>query len=228
MSSFGVHQAIGDVLAFAVVVAVSPINIVGAILLLFSPRPILAASSYLAGFVAGVTVVLVVLEVLASHIDLSSGSGSSRAAAILRIVLGIGLLAAAVGKVRKRRASTDETELPGWMDGISNFAPPKAAVTGLAIGALNPKNLVMAVAASLAIGAAELPVAQVATVIAIYVVLASVGVATPVVVALVLGDRSTAVLTGWRSWLGRNNDAVMAVLYLVFGVVLIGNGISYL
>ena len=114
------------------------------------------------------------------------------------------------------------------MDGISNFAPPKAAATGLAIGALNPKNLVMAVAASLAIGKAELPTARVATVIAIYVVLASVGVATPVVVALVLGDRSTAVLTGWRSWLGRNNDAVMAVLYLVFGVVLIGNGISYL
>ncbi len=228
MPSCGVHQAIGDVLAFAVVVAVSPINIVGAILLLFSPRPMAAAASYLAGFVAGVAGVLVALEVLASHIDLSSGSTPSRAAAILRIVLGVGLLVAAVAKVRKRRAATEEAELPGWMHGISSFAPPKAAATGLAIGAFNPKNLVMAVAASLAIGAAELPAGQVAAVMAIYVVLASVGVATPVVVALVLGERSEAVLTGWRTWLGRNNDAVMAVLYLIFGVVLIGNGISYL
>ncbi len=222
------HRAIGDVLAFAVVVAVSPINIVGVILLLFSPRPIAAASSYLAGFVVGVAAVLVALEVLASHIDLSNESGPSRAAAILRIVLGIGLLIAAVTEVRKARAGSGESELPGWMNGISEFAPPKAAVTGLAIGAFNPKNLVMAIAASLVIGAAELPAGQVAGVIAIYVGLASVGVATPVVVALVLGDRSTPVLTGWRSWLGRHNDAVMAVLYLVFGVVLIGNGISYL
>ncbi len=222
------HRAIGDVLAFALVVAVSPINIVAAILLLFSPRPIAAASAYLAGFAGGVAGVLVVLEVLASHIDLSSGSGPARAAAVVRIVLGVGLLVAAVHKVRARRGAEGEPELPGWMNGISELGPAKAAATGLGIGAFNPKNLVMAVAASLAIGAAELPAGQAAVVIAVYVVLASVGVATPLVVAVVLGDRSTDVLTSWRAWLGRNNDVVMAVLYLVFAVVLIGNGISYL
>jgi hypothetical protein len=228
MSSFGVHRTIGDILAFAVVVSVSPINIVAAILLLFSERPIAAASAYLAGFVAGVAGMLVVLEVVASHIDLSSGSDPSRAAAVLRILLGVGLLVAAVGEVRRRQVADGDHELPGWMDGISEFAPAKAAAAGLGIGAFNPKNLVMAVAASLVIGAAELPAGQAVVVTLVYVVLASVGVATPLIVALVLGERSTDVLTGWRAWLGRNNDAVMAVLYLVFGVVLIGNGISYL
>ena len=156
VSSFDVHQAIGDVLAFAVVVAVSPINIMAAILLLFSARPIAGAAAYLAGFAAGVAVALVALELVAAHLDLSNGSGPSRGAAVLRIVLGVAPVAAAVRKVRQRRGATGDGELPGWMNGISGFAPPKAAATGLAVGALNPKNLAMAVAASLVIGAASL------------------------------------------------------------------------
>ena len=228
MSSFDVHQAIGDVLAFAVVVAVSPINIMAAILLLFSARPIAGAAAYLAGFTAGVAVALVALELVAAHLDLSNGSGPSRGAAVLRIVLGVALVVAAVRKVRQRRGATGDGELPGWMNGISGFAPPKAAATGLAIGALNPKNLAMAVAASLVIGAASLTAGQTATVMVVYVVVASLGVAAPLALTLVLGERSTAILTEWRAWLGRNNDAVMAVIYLLFGVVLIGKGIAAL
>jgi hypothetical protein len=34
------------------------------------------------------------------------------------------------------------------------------------------------------------------------------------------------VLDGWRGWLSTHNDAVMAVLFLVFGVVLIGQGLQ--
>ena len=62
----------------------------------------------------------------------------------------------------------------------------------------------------------------------VYVVVASLGVAAPLALTLVLGERSTAILTEWRAWLGRNNDAVMAVIYLLFGVVLIGKGIAAL
>ena len=149
-------------------------------------------------------------------------------AAVLRIVLGVALVVAAVRKVRQRRGATGDGELPGWMNGISGFAPPKAAATGLAIGALNPKNLAMAVAASLVIGAASLTAGQTATVMVVYVVVASLGVAAPLALTLVLGERSTAILTEWRAWLGRNNDAVMAVIYLLFGVVLIGKGIAAL
>ena len=43
---------------------------------------------------------------------------------------------------------------------------------------------------------------------------------------LVLGDRSAEVLDGWKIWLRHNNPTVMAVLFFVFGVVLIGQGIA--
>ena len=45
------RQVIGDVLPFAGIVMVSPINTIGAILLLFSKRPPHNAFYYLGGFV---------------------------------------------------------------------------------------------------------------------------------------------------------------------------------
>jgi len=218
------RQVIGEILPLAVVVMVSPINIIAAILLLFSPRPVPAAAAYLVGFAAGVGAVLVAFDLVAEQVDWSS-SDASRGGALLRLALGVWLLVAAVKKLRKRGATDGPPELPPRMRGISSMAPGRAATTGLAIGALNPKNLAMALASALAIGAAGLSGGESALVIAVYVVLASVGVAAPLVVTLALGDRSPPVLETWRDWLARNNDVVMAVLYFVFAAVLIGNGI---
>jgi hypothetical protein len=219
------RQVIGEILPFAVVVMVSPINIIAAILLLFSPRPVPAAAAYLAGFAVGVGAVLVAFDLVAEQVDWSS-SDASRVGATVRVALGVVLLVAAVRKLRKRRADDGPPSLPRWMDGISSMAPRRAATTGLAIGALNPKNLAMALASALAIGAAGLSGGESAVVIAVYVVLASVGVAAPRVVTRALGVRSQPVLESWRDWLARNNEVVMAVLYFVFAAVLIGNGIQ--
>ena len=40
------------------------------------------------------------------------------------------------------------------------------------------------------------------------------------------GDRAAAVLAGWKQFLVANNPVIMAILLLVFGMVLIGNGIA--
>ena len=45
-------------------------------------------------------------------------------------------------------------------------------------------------------------------------------------VAAVMGDRAQGILDGWKHWSGQNNAAVMSVLFLVFSVVLISQGIQ--
>jgi Sap, sulfolipid-1-addressing protein len=57
-------------------------------------------------------------------------------------------------------------------------------------------------------------------------VIASLTVLIPVIAYLALGDRAARVLEELKAWLSQNNTAVMAVLLLVFGVVLLGKGIS--
>jgi hypothetical protein len=59
----------------------------------------------------------------------------------------------------------------------------------------------------------------------VFVILGSLTIAGPVVFYLVGGDRATAPLDSAKGWLVVHNDAVMMVLFLVFGVDLIANGI---
>jgi hypothetical protein len=39
-------------------------------------------------------------------------------------------------------------------------------------------------------------------------------------------EKATRVLNAWKTWLQANNATVMIVLFVVFGVVLIGKGIG--
>ena len=58
------------------------------------------------------------------------------------------------------------------------------------------------------------------------VAIAALGMLTPILVTVLLGARASDVLEGWNQWLRQNNATVMSVLFVVFGVVLIGQGIA--
>ena len=220
------RQVIGDVLPFAVVVMVSPINIVAAILLLFSKRPLLNASCYLVGFVVGLTLVIGGLTVLANAIGLVSGSDRSRGASVFLLALGAALIIVAVRKFHRRPGPDEPASLPEWMDGIAGFSARRSFAIGAAIGAGNPKNIAVALGTSVAVSSAGLTTAQQVVVLVVYIFLACLGVAAPIVTMLVLGDRAGAVLVGWKAWLTRNNSTMMAVIYLFFGIFLIGKNLG--
>lgn len=64
--------------------------------------------------------------------------------------------------------------------------------------------------------------------LAVFVIIASLGVLAPLVVYLIMGERAKRILGSWRDWAAQHNVAVMAVLFFVLGLKLIGNGISIL
>ncbi len=220
------RQVIGVILPFCVIVMVSPVNIVTAILLLFSKKPLLDASCYLGGFVVGLAAVVTGLTVLASAVHLDPGTDRSRVVSALLIALGAWLVVAAILKFRGRAGPDDAAALPGWMDGIAGFGAGRSLLVGAGIGAGNPKNIAVAVGTAVAVSSAGLPVGEQAVVLAIYVVLGSLGVATPIVTMVVLGNRSDDVLDGWKAWLTTNNAAIMSVVLLFFGVFLIGTNLK--
>ena len=53
-----------------------------------------------------------------------------------------------------------------------------------------------------------------------------VGVAAPVVIYFALGDRSGPILDRLKQWMAAHNAVIMAVLCLVIGAKLIGDGIA--
>jgi hypothetical protein len=220
-----VNGVLGALLPLAIAVTVSPIPIIAEILLLFTKKPVANAVSYLAGFIVGVAAVLGILVVVANTVNLTK-SGQAKGAGILQIILGIMLLVAAVRRFRSRPKDGEVASSPKWMDGIAGFTPPKSLGIGALIGAVNPKNIAVGIAAAVTISAASLSTTEAIVAVTVYVVIAALGVAAPLVVMVALGDKAQPILESWKTWLGQNNATVMAVLFLVFAVVLIGKGVS--
>ena len=92
----------------------------------------------------------------------------------------------------------------------------------------NPKNLVLAAAAGAAIGAAKLDPGETILTVALFTVLASLTIAIPVIGYLIAGERIQPALDNTKDWMIRNNTAVMSVLFLIFGVILVGDAIGIL
>ena len=221
------NGVLGALLPLAIAVTISPIPIIAEILLLFTKEPAANAGAYLVGFIAGIGVVLGILVAVANAINLSK-SGPSKGAATVQLVLGVLLLAAAARRFRGRPKPGEVAPTPKWMDGIAGFTPGKSLSIGAAIGAANPKNIAVGVAAAVTVSSAGLSIGQTVVSVVVYMVIAALGVAAPLVVMVFLRGKAQVILDGWKTWLEQNNAAVMAVLFLVFAVVLIGKGVAAL
>jgi threonine/homoserine/homoserine lactone efflux protein len=94
------------------------------------------------------------------------------------------------------------------------------------LSGLNPKNLVFTLAAALAIAGAELPRGNELIALVVYVLVASIGVGMPVLWHAVARENATRTLTEWKGLLTANYATIMAVVFLVFGVKLLGQGLG--
>jgi len=119
-------------------------------------------------------------------------------------------------------------QLPKWLAAIDRFTPPKIIGLGLLFSAGNVKNAAMTVAAGASISSAGISVPQQIATLAIFVIIGSLGLLAPLAVYLIMGERAKRTLGSWRDWAAQHNAAVMAVLFFVIGIKLMGDGISIL
>lgn len=220
------NQVIGELLPLAVAVAISPVPIIAAILMLLSPKAGSTSSGLLLGWVAGIVIATLVFVLLAGALD--GTSSDSSVIGWVKIALGVLLLLLALRQWRSRPKPGVDAPLPGWMRAIDSMTFGKAAGLGFLLSAVNPKNLMMCVAAGADIGAASLSGGQATVAVAVFTVIAASTVAIPVVGYAVARDRLAAPLGELKTWLEVHNAAVMTVLLAVIGAVLIGKGIAAL
>ncbi|TQF67104.1 GAP family protein [Rhodococcus spelaei] len=218
--------AIGDILPLALGVAISPIPIIAAILMLLTPKAGSTATSFTAGWILGIAVAYAVIVVIASAVGLHTSSGGNPTTATIKIILGVLMLGLAVKQWKGRPAPGAEPTMPGWLAAIDKVTPGKALGLGFALSAVNPKNLLMIVGAAVAV--ANLGVSGGAITVAgiVFTVIAASTVAVPVIAYFAAREKATVWLGELKSWLTANNATVMAVLLLVIGVVMIGKGIG--
>ncbi len=97
---------------------------------------------------------------------------------------------------------------------------------GVLLSDVNPKNLLITVGAAAGIAQTGIAAGKQAIALAVFVLIGSLGVGVPVAIFFVMGDRAARLLSAMKDWMGAHNAAIMAVLILVIGAKLIGDGIS--
>jgi threonine/homoserine/homoserine lactone efflux protein len=209
-------EAIGQVLSLGIGVAVSPIPIIAVVLMLATPRARANGPAFVLGWIVGLAIVGTVVLLVSGGADASSDGEPATWVGVLKLVLGVLLLLVGVhgGRGRPRRGDLDA------------FGAPKALAMGVLLSGVNPKNLLLTVAAAAAIAQTGIDTGEQAIALAVFVLVGTVSVAAPVVVYFALGSRSREMLDGMKAWMAANNAAIMAVLMLVIGTKLVGDGIA--
>ncbi len=219
-------EAIGQVLSLGIGVALSPLPVIAVVLMLATPRARTNGPAFVLGWIVGLALVGTIVLLLSSGAGASEAGKPATWVSVLELVLGALLLLVCVRQFRGRPKRGETAELPKWMQAIDAFRPLKALAMGLLLSGVNPKNLLLTVAAAAAIAQTGVDGADQAIALAVFIATGTLGVGLPVAIFFVLGDRSRKPLDGLKDWMGANNAVIMAVVVLLIGVKLIGDGIS--
>jgi threonine/homoserine/homoserine lactone efflux protein len=214
---------LGELIPLALVVALSPVSIIPAVLLVLHtdhPRP--TGLAFMAGWLiglAGSTAVFVAVPHLIDGLDRSPSW-----APWVRIAIGAVSILLAVGRWVTRHRATGS---PAFLNRLGRVTPAGALVTGFVLVVANPKVLVMNAAAGLIIGTAAAGV-TVWLAVAFYTAMAGSTVIAPIVAYLVAGERVDRQLERFRDWMQREHAAMTAAILAIVGLLLLYTGIRAL
>ena len=139
----------------ALVIAVSPLTIIPAVLVLHSPRPRPTGLAFLGGWVLGVAA-LTAIFVGASGLLGGLHKSPPAWASWLRVVLGSALILFGIYQWLTRNR---ESEPPRWMKAFDTITPVRAGLLALVLTIVRLEVSLMCVAAGLAIGSNGLELA---------------------------------------------------------------------
>lgn len=219
--SSGWGSELAELVPLALVVALSPLSIIPAVLVLHSPRPRPAGLSFLLGWVLGLAVLTAVFVGVSGLLGGMGGKPPSWAS-WLRIVIGAALIAFGVFRWLTRHSKPHQ--MPGTRH-LTEAGPVKAFIIGILLTIVNVKVLFICAAAGLAIGTAGLHGHQTWVAEAFYVAIAASTVALPILAYAVSGDRLDPTLVKVKVWMEKHNAALVAVILIVIGVLVLYKGI---
>ena len=213
---------LGEVTAFAIVVALSPFSVIPAIaLVVHSDRPKPTGAAFIAGWLTG-KAALTVLFVQAPRLLNGLDGPAPHWTAWLRIVAGVLFIAAGV---RYWFTPHRQVEAPRWVSGIKTISPIGAAAVGVGLTVVNVKVLLMCAAAGFAIGAAKLSGVGTGVAVTYFTALAGSTAAVPILAYLIWSHHVDRRLERFKDWLQRRQTALTTALLMLIGLGLAYNGI---
>lgn len=215
---------LSTIIPLALVIAVSPLSIIPAVLVLHSPRPRPTGLAFLGGWLFGLCA-LTAIFVTGSGLVGGMHNKPPEWASWLRVVLGSALMLFGIYKWVTRNR---ESETPRWMKAFDTITPKRAAVTAVVLSIVRLEVSLMCLAAGLAIGTNGLAPVGKWVASAVFVAVAASTVAVPILAYVGAGERLDEPMDRLKDWMERNHAAMLAAVLLLIGLMVLYNGISAL
>jgi hypothetical protein len=213
---------LGQLIPLALVVAMSPLTIIPAIVLVLrSDRARPTGLAFMFGWLVGLAVTTAVFMQLPRLLD-GLNRPAPTWAAWVRIAAGVALLMLALWRWLTRHRVTKQ---PVWLNRLSRLTPAGAGAIAVGLILVNPKVLVMNAAAGLVIGTASLGAPKVWVAVAYYTVIAGSSVLLPILAYAVAGERVDDQLERLKEWMERQHAVLMAGFLAAVGLLLVYTGI---
>src|SRR4051794_15808934 len=210
----------GSVLTLALTglfLAVQPWSVLAAILLVTTANGLTKELAYVAGWVSVLTVLAIVTVVAYPRVPESTAASASRAT--VELVIGLVLGGWLLNRWRHPK-DVGTTNQPSWMGRLDGMKP----IPAFGLGVFLPSYAVVIAAISEILGTG-LSQGWLLLVAILWVLLASSGVASPLMVLVTDREHASATYTRWRQWIVAHSRAVLYAVGGLVCVVLIGKGI---
>jgi len=203
-------------LLLALALTVQPWSVLAAVLLVASASGVAKAMAYVAGWVLALAAVAV--ATIALYPQTPRAASNSPWTSWVQIASGAALGGWLLVRLRRPVAAKSKAQ-PRWMARLDSMSPLPAFV----LGAFLP-NYAIVVAAVSNVVAAGLSQAWAAVTLVLFIVVASAGVATPLLVLVFRRVDAPRIYQTWRAWLVKNGQALMTVVLAVVALILIVKG----
>jgi threonine/homoserine/homoserine lactone efflux protein len=116
--------------------------------------------------------------------------------------------------------------MPKWLASIGEAGPLRAFVVGALMAFANPKTLALVLAAMTSLAYLTLSMQQVAAFAFFFVILGSSPLIALVLAHAMGGQKTNARIERLKSFMLRNNNVILMVVFAMLGMSVLGNGVS--
>jgi hypothetical protein len=212
-----VQTLIGSVALLGLGVAFSsPTSVLAVLVLLSMPSGLRRSYAFVAGWVATIALLGLLVVVFPNGDFHSSGTTPSRAASGAELLLGLLLLAGSVVLYRKPAGDQPTRDpMPQWLVRVVGRHWAVALAAG---GVMLTYSLT--IVAMLEILKANVDPLHRSLAVAVFALASIVTIAAPIVYATVAPDRAAAHLDDWKRWLAGHSRTIGVILLAVIGVAI--------
>lgn len=214
-------------------VVLSPLAIMALVAVLLSGPARVNGVAYLLGWLTGLGGLVALFLWVFQRVEVHTHREPPLWVPLLRLLLGLFLMLAAVWVYRKGRARIAQMaaastprevvaaspQLPGWLHSVASFRPGRTFLLGLGLFVLNPVDASCAIIAALDISLADVSGTTAFWVAVVFVAIGALPIAAPVVFVVARGGAAEPLLNRARSWISGNTHVLNAAMLLVIGVL---------